>query len=102
MAIELGDETLTLTKSERTWRVEIFVEHGDDPIIRAHREVVMTDADGKVSSRDRAIPTVERRLSAIAGKTYAGLTGAELAGAIAAWADGLRQEDIAAAKGGGA
>lgn len=101
MAMDLGTETAIVTMQERTWRVEIFCEKGDDPTLRAHREVVSIDANGKVISQDRKITMVNRRLSAMAaqsftvgGKSY---SGAEIAAVIAAVADALRQEDIAAA-----
>jgi hypothetical protein len=97
MAIELGIETETVSKEERTWRVELFCEKGEDPTIRAHREIVTLNTDGKVIARDRDVPVVARHLSVIANKSFTfnskTYTAAELAGVIAAVADTLRQED---------
>jgi hypothetical protein len=99
MAITQGTETVALTIEERTWRLEIFIEKGTDPTVRAHREVVKTDAAGNVVAKDPSA-VVERQLSkvasqsfAIGGKTY---TGAEIANVLAAVVDTWRQEDLAA------
>lgn len=100
MSITEGTETIVLTIEERTWRLEIFTDKGVDPTVRAHREVVKTDASGNVISRETGV-TVNRSLSqfasqsfTVAGKSY---TGAEIANLISAVADTWRQEDIAAA-----
>jgi hypothetical protein len=81
--------------------VEIFAEAGDDPTVRAHREVVRIDGDGRVVWREREIPAVTRALSQIAATQFTGggatVTGGELAALIAAAADSLREADIAAA-----
>jgi hypothetical protein len=94
MATEIGEKTLVIKEAERTWRTEIFTEFGEDPVIRVHREMIGTSGD-QVITRDRNIPVVERRFSQIFGKTYGGQTGEGMATAIAAWADGLRAEDVA-------
>jgi hypothetical protein len=96
MAINLGTETLDVTKSERTWRVEIFCERGNDPIIRAHRETIWIASDGTLLRSERGV-TVDRSLSQIATESHDGLTGAQLAGAIASRADFWRQQNIDAA-----
>ena len=100
MAIELGNNTLAVTRQERTWRLELFTERGEDPSVRAHREVVRVDGEGNVLARDRGIPAVERRLSVVAAQSFtvAGhtYTAAEIAAVIAAVADTWRHEDIAA------
>jgi hypothetical protein len=101
MAIDMGTESQTLSVKERTWRVEIFAEAGDDPTVRAHREVVHLDGAGRVVWRERDISMVTRSLSQIATTQFtngsATVTGGELAALIAAAADSLRQAGIAAA-----
>jgi hypothetical protein len=76
----------------------MFTEKGQDPSVRAHREVIETALDGTFK-RERAGVTVERRLSAVAtesfeigGHTY---TGGEIAMVLAAIADTWRAQDIA-------
>ncbi|MGB6080199.1 MAG: hypothetical protein WBF99_12145 [Xanthobacteraceae bacterium] len=98
MAIEQGAETVTLTVEERTWRVEIFCEKGEDPTIRAHRQTVRSGGSGSVLSVENGA-LVERRSSAIQGDTFTAagvtITGAQLAGLIAQAADQWRSEDLA-------
>ena len=93
MAIDMGSETVTVAKHEQTWRIEFFCEHGEDPTIRYHREILAMNGE-EIASRDRNIDVVERKLSEIVAVTYGGLTGQQLADALMAWGDGLRQEDI--------
>ncbi|MBN8960584.1 MAG: hypothetical protein J0H71_05585 [Rhizobiales bacterium] len=99
MAIEQGTETVTVTLEERTWRVEIFCEKGEDPTIRAHRQTVRSDAGGNLLSIVNCA-TVERNSSTIQGDTFTAagvtVTGAQLADLIAAAADQWRSEDLAA------
>ncbi len=97
MAITQGTETISVTSEERTWRLEIFTEKGQQYSVRAHRETVRTDSEGNILSRERGV-TVERTFSAIAteqftiaGKAY---TGGEVADALSAIADIRRQQDI--------
>lgn len=108
MAIDLGNETITVTRSERTWRVELFCERGQDYVLRGHRETVATGSDGSVSVA-RDIAPVEASLSAIATRSFAvddptnpgskiTLTGAQAAAFIAGVVDRLRQDQIAAAQ----
>lgn len=94
MAIQIGNETLDVQKEERTYCVEILTDKNTDPVIRARREELWVLSDGTIINRNRNIPVVERRLSEILNKTVLGLSGLQLAGIIAAWADDLRQEDI--------
>lgn len=94
MGQKIETKTVKLTGEERTWRVEIFCEKGDDPLIRAHREIVQVNAAGEVVQRDRSVGYVDRHLSAIARQKVAGLTGAKLAETIADWCDTLRAEDV--------
>lgn len=95
MATEQGTETVTVTKSTRTWRVEIFCERGNDPVVRAHREIIRVGDDGTVLSAERGI-TVDRLLSQIADEDVDGITGAALAGHIAKRADLWHEQDVAA------
>lgn len=98
MAIDIGTESVALTVKERTWRVEIFCEVGNDPIIRAHREKVWLRPDGSIAQVDRNIHPVERSLAAIAKQDFGGgMTGLKLAQTIADVADAWRREDIEAA-----
>lgn len=101
MAIEQGTETVTVTVEERTWRVEIFCEKGEDPTIRAHHQTVRSDGNGNVLSIENGA-IVERRSSAIQGDTFTAVgisvTGAQLAELIAQAADQWRGEDLAEAE----
>jgi hypothetical protein len=95
MALDISTESVTLAVKERTWRIEIFTDLGADPLLRAHREKVWLRPDGSPAQREILDP-VERRLSQIAAHSFGGITGAQLAGAVADAADALRLEDIAA------
>lgn len=70
MAIELGSETLTLTKKARTWRVECETVFGSDYTLTAHREIVSLDQNGKVVARDITRPVI-RRVSQVMGEADA-------------------------------
>jgi hypothetical protein len=100
MAIDLGTTTITVSKQERTWRLEIFTEKGQDPSVRAHREMIETASDGTFK-RERSGVTVERSLSAVATETFQigghTYTGGEIAMVLAAIADTWRGQDEAAA-----
>jgi hypothetical protein len=47
MSIDLGTESVTLSVTERTWRIEMFTEYGEDPILRSHREKLWLRPDGR-------------------------------------------------------
>jgi hypothetical protein len=98
MAIEQPETTLTLSGEERTWRVEIFCEKGQDPTIVAHRETIKSDANGNVVTRERGV-TVRRTGSGVATDTITvgnlTITGAQLAAVVAAAADKWRSYDLA-------
>src|SRR6266481_2831970 len=100
MAIKADDATVTLTRQERTFRVEIFCEKGNVPVIRAHREFHSASADGKHFTSDRDVHHVTRLLTDFADKpmTFQGvtMTGAQLAGFIADAVDAWSVEDKAA------
>lgn len=95
MAIDQGTETVTFTKTERTWHVEIFIEYGQDPQIRVYRETLALRPDGTVLERVRG-PVVLRQLSQIKDEERDGVTGEQLAGFIAERADYWRQQDLEA------
>jgi hypothetical protein len=97
MAFDLGTETVAISIKERTRLIEIASDFGEDPLVRVYREVLRLDPEGKVLSRNTNIPLVETRLSQIAERSVAGVTGMELAVMLAAWGDALRQDQIDAA-----
>lgn len=70
MAIDLGSQTLSVAKQERTWRIECFCEDGADYELVAHREVITTDPNGVVISRERD-KEVHRRVSQVAAQADA-------------------------------
>lgn len=96
MAIAQAETTLTLAGEDRTWRVEIFCEKGEDPIIVVHRESIRA-ADGDVIARERGA-TVHRTGSGVAADSFTvgsvTLTGAQLAAFVAAAADQWRTADL--------
>lgn len=94
MAIDLGSETQTISKQERTWRVNIETPRDTDPTVTVFREKVQTSPDGSVVYENN---TINRSLSATAeqsftvnDKTY---TTGEIAQVISAIADTWAQED---------
>jgi len=96
MAIEVGDVTVTVTVSERSWRMEVFADYGVDPLIRFHRERIGVQEDGAVASR-AVLPVIERKLSAVVDQTVGGVTGQQLADLLSAWGDEWAAEDMVAA-----
>ncbi len=98
MSIDLGNITKITNLKERTWRIEISSELGEDPTLVARREVVQTDEDGNVISRQRNSPSVIRRLGGIAATEFSvggvKITGASLALVVAGVVDTLRREDM--------
>lgn len=102
MAIDLGTENLSVSTQERTRQITIKTTKGVDPFIVVERENVRLLPDGTVLSRSDVGP-VERRLSQIQAQaqpfkpaTSGMITGGELAGLLAQFADAWRQEDIVA------
>ena len=65
MAIDLGSQTLTTTRQERTWRIECFCDDGTDYKLVAHREILTKDQDGNIISMERFQPSVVRTVSQI-------------------------------------
>lgn len=98
MAIEQGTATVALTTEERTWRVEIYCEKNEDPLVRAHRQVTRSLADGTVISTENNA-TVERRQSQVHDETFTAagvtVTGDQLAALISQAADQWRAQDVA-------
>lgn len=89
MALDLGTETVAI--KERTFKVEILTGVGEDPTVIVHREKVWLK-DNVIIRReevDRAI----RTLSQVSSQDFGGMTGLQLAGAIALAGDTFRKED---------
>ena len=97
MSTTIGTETVAVTTTERTWRVQIETPRGQDPIVVAFREFVKTDPNGGVISQMQSGMT-RRQLSAISGQFVkaAGVTVtyAQLAELIAQAADDFRTQDL--------
>ena len=93
MAIDHGTETVTLTTTERTWRVDIQTALDVDPIIMGHREIVKMDGE-TVSSKTPAGLTM-RYLSKVTDETVPGttLTVGQMVEAFAALIDKWCSED---------
>lgn len=94
MAIEKGVENIELMVEERTWRIEIFCDHGVDPMFVAHREKVWIRKDGTIMSREILKP-VNRSLSSMVEKKFNGFSTLEIAEVIAKASDDLAIEDQA-------
>lgn len=98
MAKDLGKQTVTVSKQERTWRVEIFCDLGNNPVINFHRQVVLDDGTKKVAdpTEYRVITRTAKELSemsvTVAKNTY---TGAELGAVISAFGDALADDQDA-------
>jgi hypothetical protein len=100
MAISLGTETITTTKSDRLWRAEFFIDEDLVQNLRFHREVrAKDDATGKVVATDRnVIPTTTRISDQIKTKSYTAggvtVTGQQILQLVNKMADDERQWDI--------
>ncbi len=68
MAIDLGTTNVALNKSDRTWRVEFFIDDSEQVQIRFHREEVYK-INGAIQSRKNTGVTT-RTLDQIGNKTY--------------------------------
>lgn len=91
MSTPLGTTTLTVTKEERTWRVECFCENGTDYTMVAHREILSHAADGSVVSSERG-KMVTRSVSQVAKET----DSMQMLGLVKAVCDRWAAEDAAA------
>lgn len=88
------------TTVERTWRLQAFTDIAADPQIQFLREKVTTYEDGNVVHKP--LPTVARRLSAVAGQAIPGgervvRTLGELFDLVGEMGHALAAEDDAAA-----
>jgi len=98
MSTTIGTETVAITTTERTWRVQIETPRGQDPVVVALREFIKTDPNGGVISQMQSGMT-RRQLSAIASESVTAggvtVTYAQLAELIATAADTFRAQDLA-------
>lgn len=90
MSTPLGSETITVTKQERTWRVECFCEDGADYTMVAHREILSLAADGSVVASERG-KTVRRSVSQVSTET----DSMQMLGLVKAICDRWAAEDAA-------
>jgi hypothetical protein len=102
MAIDQGTSQVTVSKKDRTWRVELFIADDDTNQLRFHREVRATDTTtGKHTSDRGTIPPVQREQSQIATKSYTAggvtATGQQILALVNKMSDTERQVDIDAA-----
>lgn len=96
MAIDLGNDNITATKADRSWRIEIFIDDTDTVQLVFHREQIWKVA-GEIRHR-KAIPSVNRTQAQIATKSYtaagATRTGNQILALVNKMADDERQFDI--------
>lgn len=99
MAIDKGEEAVTIRTEERTWRIQIETPKGLDPNVTVFRETVRSLPDGTIISKE-ATEEVRRSFSSISEQKFdirgMAITGAQVAGILAAVADIWRQEDLKA------
>lgn len=102
MAIDLGNESVTLTKADRAWRIEIFIDDTDTVQLVFHREQLFKVA-GDIKHR-KPLPQVTRQQADIAAKSYtaagATRTGNQILALLNKMADDERQVDIDNPQGG--
>jgi|SRR5947209_9693779 len=102
MAIDQGTETLAIKTQERTWRLTIETPKGGQYVATAYREVVRTTPDGTVISKEpsgmtsRVLSDVQAEVQPFTPAAAGWISGAELAGLLAARADAWRQADLEA------
>jgi hypothetical protein len=96
MAIDLGSETPTLATSDRSWRIEIFIDDTDTVQLVFHREKIFKTG-GNIVHR-KVLPSVNRTQAQIAAKSYtaagATRTGNQILALVNKMADDERQVDI--------
>jgi hypothetical protein len=95
MSTDVDSGTATYTDKRRTWCIVIDTPLDADPVITVHRTVYREFSNGEKLTINPDV-VVTRTLSQIANKTVQGVSGAQLAGMIAAIADVWDREDIAA------
>lgn len=102
MAIDLGNNNITATKADRSWRVEIFIDDTDTVQLVFHREQIWK-VGGEIKHR-KTLPQVTRTQAQIAAKSYtaggATRTGNQILALINKMADDERQVDIDTPPGG--
>lgn len=76
MATDLGSETVTVTKSRRTWRINVETPRGQDYVLTAHRELVKQAGEDVISQTRET--DVSRALSAVADQTVELSDGLEI------------------------
>lgn len=99
MASESITENVTLTTQERTWRIQIETQRGEDYLLEAFRETVRTIDGEAFGAPDKNAGVVRRALSKAAldtvtldsGKTISVL---ELAEALVKHIETWRAEDL--------
>lgn len=100
MGIDQGNETVSVSKSDRCWRVEFFIDEDAIQHLRFHREMRAKDTTTQeVVARDRtSIPTVERTSDQVKTKSYTSggitATGQQILQLVNRMADDERQHDI--------
>lgn len=90
MAIDKGEETVTLRTQERTWRIEIESPAGQMPYITAHRETIVSLPDGTVVGKESGIQ-VRRNLEQLSKDAEALAMAAAIPDIIDRW----RKDDLA-------
>ena len=61
--VSASEGTGPTTTIRHSWRLEVFSEFGDDPLIKAHREEVEYDNETGKAIRVTKLGIVQRRLS---------------------------------------
>lgn len=96
MAIDLPDDTVTLKRKDRSWRVEFFIDDADGLQIVAHRERIGR-VGGKIRERERA-GEVRRDADAVLAKSYTAqgitATGQQIIALVNKMIDVERQYDL--------
>jgi hypothetical protein len=96
MAIQLGDETLTLVKTDRTRRIEIFIDDNDVVQLVFYRERLFK-VNGEIKYREH-LPNVHRSQAGVAAKSYTAggvtRTGNQILALVNKMADDERQYDM--------
>lgn len=97
MALDQGQETVTLTKADRTTRIEMWIDDSEIVHLRFFREVAYRNGGGVIYKRVDA-PTVNRTQAQIAAKSYtaagATRTGNQILSLVNKLADDERLVDI--------
>jgi len=95
MSINLGKQKAPAEVVERTCRIDISCNVGEDPRVVAYREIVGLDGEGKLTSRAPDMLVVQRPLSKIAEQEFGDVNGGQILQRLWDMLDELRKEDIA-------